>query len=154
LVLSKVEARKLDLQHSAVNVKQVLKNCLATIREKAKGKGINVNSQAVGMPDTIIADERILRQILNNLLSNVVKFTPDGGSVSLSVQFTDRGIRTGLRREDSQKLRIIQNKASGDKATGRTPQDCVEFAVSDNGIGIMPEGQSRIFNRFEQANGL
>jgi CheY-like chemotaxis protein len=76
------------------------------------------------LPETLIGDDQRLSQIITNLLSNAVKFTPEEGRISLS---------TELIAED------------GDECT-------IRFGVTDTGIGITPEQQSRLFQSFEQAD--
>ena len=81
LDLSKVEAGKLELEPGPVNLKHLLQNSLVMVKEKAAKHGIRLSLDVDGIPDSITADERKLKQILYNLLSNAVKFTFDRGSV-------------------------------------------------------------------------
>ena len=85
LDLSKIESGKLELEFSDVAVNQVLESSLTLIRQKARKHGItltlNVAPEIEGV--TITADERKLRQVLLNLLSNAAKFTPDGGKITV-----------------------------------------------------------------------
>ena len=84
LDLSKVDAGKLELQLSDVNLKMILENSCIMIKEKVMKHRIQLSTQIDGIPETITADERRLKQILYNLLSNAVKFTPDGGEIRLT----------------------------------------------------------------------
>jgi signal transduction histidine kinase len=77
LDLSKIEAGKMALDLSDINLKFLLENSLTMIQEKAMKHGIELSVDIDGIPETIIADERKLKQIIYNLLSNAVKFTPD-----------------------------------------------------------------------------
>jgi signal transduction histidine kinase len=79
LDLSKVEAGKIELEPSNCNLKMVLENSLVMIKEKAMKHRIRLTMDMDGVPETIKADERKLKQIIYNILSNAVKFTPDGG---------------------------------------------------------------------------
>ena len=76
------------------------------------------------LPRFVVGDSSRLQQVLLNLLNNAVKFTPEG-SVTLSV-----------RREG-----------------GDGGEEALRFAVTDTGIGIAPENQSRLFRRFSQVDG-
>jgi len=78
LDLTKVEARKLELEPSDVDLRTLLENSLTMIQEKALKHGIKLLIDMDGIPETIRADERELNQIMYNLLSNAVKFTPEG----------------------------------------------------------------------------
>ncbi len=87
LDLSKVEAGKLEFEPSPFNLKNVLQNSLVMVKEKAMKHNIQLALDIDGVPDTITADERKLKQVLYNLLSNAVKFTHDGGSVRVGGEF-------------------------------------------------------------------
>jgi len=86
LDLSKVEAGKLELQPSTVDLGMLLENSMVMVKEKALKHGINLSCKINGIPETINADERKLKQVLYNLMSNAVKFTPDGGKISVTAQ--------------------------------------------------------------------
>lgn len=113
LDLAKVEAGKIELQVSAVDIAELLRNSLIMIKEKALRHkiriGLCVDQEVDGIQ--IQADEVRLKQILFNLLSNAAKFTPDGGCVhveawreaaDLVVSISDTGI--GLKREDTRSI--------------------------------------------------
>ncbi|MDY6971148.1 MAG: histidine kinase dimerization/phospho-acceptor domain-containing protein, partial [Thermodesulfobacteriota bacterium] len=89
LDLSKVEAGKLDLDLTDINLAMILTNSLIMIKEKAMKHGIRLSTHIDGVPETIRADERKLKQILYNLLSNAVKFSPDGGEICLRADISD-----------------------------------------------------------------
>jgi len=86
LDLSKVEAGKLKLEPSTIDLGGLLENCMIMVKEKALKHGINLSSEINGIPESIEADERKLKQIMYNLMSNAVKFTPEGGKVSVAAQ--------------------------------------------------------------------
>ncbi len=113
LDLSKVEAGRMELQTSRVNIKVMLGNSLTMIKEKTLTQGISLDLR---FPDDmedldILADERKLKQIMFNLLSNAVKFTPDKGAITveakkegveLVVSVSDTGI--GIKPEDQERV--------------------------------------------------
>jgi PAS domain S-box-containing protein len=86
LDLSKVEAGKMELAPTRVNLKQLMQNGLIMVKEKAHKNGIQLSLDTDGIPDTITADERKLKQVFYNLLANAVKFTPDRGRVSCTAR--------------------------------------------------------------------
>jgi len=140
LDLSKVEAGKLELELSAVSLKDVLNSSIIMLREKAIKHNIKLSLEIESDADIEIeADERKLKQIVFNLLSNAVKFTPDGGSV-----------RVSARRVDSSWL-IAQGKI--DELTAMSYErnrDFVEISVADTGIGIKQEEMAKLFQPFQQ----
>ena len=89
LDLSKVEAGKLELVPGPVNLKHLLQNSLVMVKEKAAKHGIRLSQDVDGIPDSITADERKLKQILYNLLSNAVKFTFERGSIQCNARLSD-----------------------------------------------------------------
>ncbi len=88
LDLSKVEAGKMELEPSRVNIKSLLENSLTMIKEKAMKHGIRLDSHvSQELVDLYIsADERKLKQIIFNLLSNAAKFTPEGGEIHVEAK--------------------------------------------------------------------
>ena len=125
LDLSKIEAGKLDLHLGAVSVDDVCQSSLLFVRELAVKKEIAVD-YANAMPGIrITADEQRLKQMLVNLLGNAVKFTPSGGHVRLDV--------------------TVDPGCPSDPDGGR-----IHFAVQDDGPGIAPADQARLFQPFIQ----
>ncbi len=83
LDLSKVEAGKLELQLEEVSLEDILERSLIMIKEKALRHGITLRKRIDATTKFIFADERKLKQVLFNLLSNAAKFTPDGGKITV-----------------------------------------------------------------------
>ncbi|AFM26206.1 response regulator [Desulfomonile tiedjei] len=113
LDLAKVEAGKMELEASELQVVQLIEHSLTMIREKATKHGLSISLNVdCGLEDLEIqADEVKLKQIMYNLLSNAAKFTPDGGAISVGlrrtedeviVSVTDTGI--GLKAEDRERI--------------------------------------------------
>jgi signal transduction histidine kinase/CheY-like chemotaxis protein len=111
LDLSKVEAGQEVLEPSTFGVGGALEWAAALQRGRAAAHGITVTTEVADDVGTIEADERKFRQVVINLVANAVKFTPDGGSVSirarregaeLNVTVTDTGI--GVAPEDQERI--------------------------------------------------
>ena len=90
LDLSKVEAGKMELELAEVHLKPLLANSLVMIKERALKHGIQVQMEEDGLPATVQADERKIKQVLFNLLSNAVKFTPNQGVIRLQARAITR----------------------------------------------------------------
>ena len=145
LDLSKVEAGKLELEPSELNIKGLLEHSLIMIKEKAMKSGINLLTDFGEIPDMITADERKLKQIIYNLLSNAAKFTDNGGSITLTAHpaASDNGY---VVTRDGRKIELPSNGA-GDKKV----KSYLELSVVDTGIGLEPGETDKVFNPFEQA---
>ncbi|RFO96979.1 hypothetical protein DIC66_10840 [Rhodoferax lacus] len=80
LDFSKIEAGKVELEAIEFDLEQLLRHCLAPLRARAEGKGLKIESMASGTLDThLVGDPNRLRQVLNNLIGNAIKFTSRGG---------------------------------------------------------------------------
>jgi CheY-like chemotaxis protein len=125
LDMSKIEADKLELVINEVDVEGMFKNIANVVNVKAEEKQQNlVFKLGMDLPAFIEGDLLRLSQVIINLLTNAVKFTPEKGTVTLNVEKTGE---TGTEAE-------------------------IRIEVSDTGIGISPEQQERLFNSFEQAD--
>jgi len=89
LDLSKVEAGRMELEPSTFDIASAISNAMTLVRERAQSHGISLGQQVDPTLVEIIADERKFKQILLNLLTNAVKFTPDGGRVDVSARRAD-----------------------------------------------------------------
>ncbi|OIN60870.1 response regulator [Arsenicibacter rosenii] len=135
LDLSKIEAGKIDFQFEDVATDSILRDLNQLFKVVADEKGVSLLMDVKkSVPATLHTDKQRLEQVIQNLLSNALKFTPKGGTVSLTFDVSDQ--LSGFTNESlsmaSQVLRI---------------------AVTDTGIGIPPEKQQLIFEAFQQADG-
>ncbi len=125
LDFSRIEAGKLELLPIDFSLRDCVANTLTTLAVIADKKGLELIYEIpVEIPDTVVGDPGRLRQILVNLVGNSIKFTHKG-EVSVRVQI------------DSESESEIT----------------LQFIVTDTGIGIAPDKQSRIFDSFEQGDG-
>jgi signal transduction histidine kinase len=89
LDLSKIEAGRMELEPSSVDVASAISNALTLVRERAQHHAIALAQHVDPALGAIHADERKFKQILLNLLSNAVKFTPDGGCIDVTARRAD-----------------------------------------------------------------
>jgi signal transduction histidine kinase/DNA-binding NarL/FixJ family response regulator len=128
LDLSKIEARKLELEITSVNLKDFLQGIIEICWIRADQKMIRFQVEIdPRLPIGIKTDPKCLRQVLLNLLGNAIKFT-DSGSVTFRV-------------------RSIDSPQSQPKSTSHSQ---VRFEIEDTGVGIAPEQIEKIFLPFEQ----
>jgi signal transduction histidine kinase/CheY-like chemotaxis protein len=134
LDISKIEADKLELSYTEFELEKMINRVLnvldVRIAEKKQRLTVNLAGQ---FPRKIICDEQRLSQVITNLMTNAIKFTPDEGSVSLNIR--------SLPPEE------------GKPENFSAPERCtLEISVSDTGIGISREQQSRLFQSFTQVD--
>ncbi|WP_248447345.1 sensor histidine kinase [Sinorhizobium meliloti] len=91
LDLSRIEAGKYELSEDAVNLAEIVEDCIGMVQLRARGKNITIGHQFEQAMPSVWADEKAMRQVTLNLLSNAVKFTPSGGEVSVKVGWTAGG---------------------------------------------------------------
>ena len=111
LDLAKIEAGRMELELGAFDLSLALDNALTLVRERATRHGIGLVLAVDGPLGTLVADERKVKQMLLNLLSNALKFTPEGGKVavravraagSVEISVSDTGI--GIAPEDQEAI--------------------------------------------------
>jgi two-component system cell cycle sensor histidine kinase PleC len=94
LDLSRIEAGRYELQESPVSLAAVAEDCLRLLTLRAETKGLQVSLVAAKGLEPLWADERAIRQICLNLLSNALKFTPRGGQITIMIAATPEGGQT------------------------------------------------------------
>ena len=110
LDLAKVESGRTELEVSSIRLRMLLEDAVTVVREQALQKALTLHIEAPG--DLVVrADERRLKQVLFNLLSNALKFTPDHGDIFLSaaqvgdeVQVSVRDTGCGVEPADQARL--------------------------------------------------
>ncbi len=122
LDLSKIEAGKMGLHLETFDVPQVIEEMVTTLQPAAAKNSNSVNVRVAENVGTMKADITKVRQILFNLLSNACKFT-DHGTISVDVD--------QIKAED---------------------KECIQFRVSDTGIGISLQQRQNLFQEFAQAD--
>lgn len=125
LDMSKIESGKIELHEERFDFGRLLKALVTVFYNQSKQKGIIFNIHIAGrLEEELVGDSLRLNQVLTNLLSNAMKFTPKGGSVTMEVQ-------TVKRENHKQWLKV---------------------SVQDSGCGISKENMERIFQPFVQEN--
>jgi PAS domain S-box-containing protein len=92
LDMAKIEAGKYVISAKPVDLRALVELCLRTVRLSAADAGVTLLQEFPAAPIPLVADERALRQVLLNFLSNAIKFTPRGGKVSVRVAVEERDL--------------------------------------------------------------
>ncbi len=120
---SRLEAGRLELDPHPFALRPLIENTAEVLRPQAEGKGLRLElSFGDDLPEHVLGDSGRLRQILLNLIGNAIKFTERGH------------------------VRVRAERLAGDDHFA-----IVRLVVEDTGVGIAPEAQRRIFEKFEQA---
>jgi signal transduction histidine kinase/DNA-binding response OmpR family regulator len=126
LDLSRIEAGKLDIEHSRFDLHRTLREAVGPYAEQARAKPLNF--QLVlrhDLPQWVMGDPGRLGQVVGNLLSNAIKFTPRNGRIDVMVSYpTSKGQQ----------------------------QPWLQLKVQDSGVGIGRKQQTTIFEAFTQAD--
>ncbi len=122
--LSKIDAGRLELAPEAVDVGAVLTSVAELLRPQAEIKGVELQIEIGGGDGWAMIDPVRLRQALFNLVGNAIKFTPSG--------------------------HVAARLAIGEDGPGAKR---LRFEIEDTGVGISPQAQARLFQRFQQADG-
>ena len=122
---SKLESGELSLYETQTNLFSEMEAAVSTFSSLCKTKQINYYTYIDSkIPILLMCDIQRLKQVLNNLISNAVKFTPAGGEI---------------------KVNIVLNKQANKQAS-------LHFSIKDSGIGISDEKITTIFDAFSQAD--
>ena len=125
LDFSKIESGELRLSPTEANLFAEIEAAVATFSSVFKQKHVYYYTYIdSSIPKLLLCDVQRIKQVLNNLISNAVKFTPENGDVSVSVE-----------------LRVVENGMAK-----------IHFSVKDSGIGIPQEKIKTIFEPFSQAD--
>jgi PAS domain S-box-containing protein len=128
LDVAKIESGQINLDLAITDIESLCKSSLAFIKQQALTKRIQIIPQIPKYLPEIIVDERRIRQVLINLLNNAVKFTLEGGTITLAVSLV----------------------SSETTATHRPNTNLLKIAVIDTGIGISAENIQKLFQPFIQ----
>jgi PAS domain S-box-containing protein len=131
LDVAKIESGHIDLEYQFVAIAHLCTSSLVFVKQAALQKRIQLETKFAPNLTDVFVDERRIRQVLINLLTNAVKFTPEGGKITLTAA------RLPL----------------ADEVTEVKQQHYLRIEVRDTGIGITPENISKLFQPFVQIDG-
>ncbi|MEK6700190.1 MAG: ATP-binding protein [Nitrospirota bacterium] len=121
LDLTKIEAGKLSWHITELSVDEVIRNSIASMQSLADNKSILVGIRIEPLLPALVGDRDRLVQVLTNVLSNSIKFTPQGGKIEVTARFV------------------------------QTPRPQIVVSVSDTGVGVPDEDLELIFEKFQRS---
>lgn len=139
LDLSKIEAGKMEYRFEQLNILEPVKFVMSTFENLADKKNIYLSLDSGKDEFKVYGDTNRIEQILNNLVSNAIKFTPNNGKVTVTVE------EINAENIDNKKLCDDLLKL------GLNPtQDYVKVTVEDTGIGVKEDDIPKVFDKFQQ----
>ncbi len=123
LEMSRIESHRMDINEELVDAQELVSDCTTIFEDEAQKKQLTLSTKCDVQHNFVYADKTHLTEIFMNLVSNAIKFTPDGGKIEVSVR----------------------------ELPGERPGECImESTVKDNGIGMSEEYQKQIFDEFSR----
>lgn len=136
LDLSKIEAGKMDFKFEMIKIEPVIEYVKTSLEEMAREKNLVLKTKIEDNSADIYADSHRLEQVLTNLVSNAIKFTPENGQVEIRTEVVDT--------KDINYVEIFDEEFK--QLHGKYLVVCVK----DNGIGISQENLAHVFDKFAQ----
>jgi PAS domain S-box-containing protein len=137
LLISRADSGQMHLNKNVANLHDIVANAVEELELMAKDNGITLQVKVANDFPPIYVDAVRIQQVLRNLLSNALRFTPTGGQVTIAASAT----------ESTGEHQTHHAVTSPDADESRW----LKIEVIDSGSGIAPEYQTRIFERFYQA---
>lgn len=147
LDVAKLESGKLDIDRQPVQLSNMLRDEVALFDTPARDATINLKLFiAPNTPQVAKIDSKRIAQVLRNLISNAIHFTPKDGTVTIECFVHKKGVSLG---DDATALGI---QWVGDGMTADTKEipDSIVIAVTDSGKGVATEHFEKLFNKFTQ----
>ncbi len=142
LDLSEIDAGRTELSLAEFELGELIENCCSILREKAAAHNITISADVCDKGQ-VNADQRKMKRVMFNLISNALRFTGDGGKVKVSVRpITADGVASADVQGKARELSLRYPELAG--------SGFVEVCVEDTGIGISAEDQKELFKPFQQ----
>ena len=136
LDLSKVEAGKMEFKFEKQSVVPVLEYVKNTFEPMAKAKNIDLSLNAEQDISVLYIDSKRMEQVISNLVSNAIKFTPENGKIQISCE--------NISYKDMLNIDFYE------QTLNENYENYVKISVKDSGIGIKEEDIPKIFDKFRQ----
>lgn len=137
LDLARLEAGAVEYQMREHDLVALARAVLAELGASARRKGLRLETRLPPAAVRVEADAEFLRQVLRNLVSNAVKFTPEGGAIELAIRCWGDGRK--LPRSLARRAAVL-------------PGPLVSLSVADSGPGIPDPHKERVFDRFHRVD--
>jgi len=147
LDVAKLESGKFDIEKQSISIKDLLAERVKFFDIATNDAGITLTlSVDEKVPAVILGDAKRLAQVVNNLLSNALKYTHKGGSILVCSFLHEKG---SIVAEEAKALGYVWREEEDSLETATLPS-CIILAVTDTGEGIERENMKKLFNKFTQ----
>lgn len=124
LDLAKIESGKMKMVFAPLDINPILERCLGVLEKSIKSKRLSISFDIQDNIPKVMADDKRLAQVLLNILDNAVKYTPEGGSIKVSISLKDKLVQvdvsdTGIGIPEKDLPRIFERFYRVDKARSR-----------------------------------
>jgi signal transduction histidine kinase len=146
LDISRMEAGQMRIERQPFDLDEVVSVAVQTIAPHARRKKLSLSCELPPDLPMVLGDRDRIRQVLLNLINNSIKFTPEGGAISI------RGEVGLLARHAPDPSLDAQTRRLGTDPEGAPVRRAVRVTVRDTGVGIPPEHHTRVFDPFFQVD--
>ena len=136
LDISKIEAGKMDFKFELTNIEPVIEGVKNNLSEVAKEKELIISYRPIGDSVEVYADSNRIEQVLTNLVSNAIKFTPSAGQIEITSKVVN--------------ARELQYDQSFEEDIKNLQGNYLQVCVEDHGIGIERKDLNHVFDKFAQ----
>jgi signal transduction histidine kinase len=139
-----IDQKQLRLNFDQVDINTIIEAAIREVRYFFALRKQDVTTHLDLTLPLVRGDQTRLMQLLSNILGNAIKFTPDGGNISVS---------TTLKQFEKNRP-LLGYDGISPYDVGNGPLQSIEIVITDNGIGIDQEDQRRIFDKFYEAGNI
>lgn len=148
LDVARLEAGKFEVDKHPFDIKEIISERVKFFTTAAQDKGVALRYEiGNGVPTQIPVDTKRIAQVVDNLVSNALKYTPKGGTVTINCFLYPQGTR-GVSGNVLAGVLWLKKDTTSETIT--IPEHSIVIAVSDTGEGIAPENIHKLWNKFTQ----
>ena len=136
LDISKIEAGKMDFKFELTHIEPVIEYVKTNLTEVAKEKDLEIKYTPIGQSAEVYADSNRIEQVLTNLVSNAIKFTPNSGKIEITSKVVN--------------ARELQYDHCFEEDIKNLKGNYIQVCVEDHGIGIERKDLNHVFDKFAQ----
>lgn len=149
LDVARLEAGKFEVDKHPFDIREIIVERVKFFNTTAQSQGVTLRSEVdEGTPESILVDAKRIAQVIDNLVSNALKYTPKGGMVTIGCAPYRQGVNAPIGEDTLKEVQWSKQ----DTASGRAviPDNSLVISVRDTGEGIALENVGKLWNKFTQ----